>query len=622
MLRQRVCFYQRILCLFYAFFLFLLPLSANASSAGETIKTIAFSKDWLALVHYQPRWIGGYKSSIDSENFFIDAAGKTNPLAELKATIDLFENTSDTEKQCLFPARYMLLKQKGLVAKPFPICAEYQSFQKDLNADGITLLYTDAYMNNPASLFGHTLMRIDIPEGKTQLVSHGMNYGAYVDEKTAGALYAIYGIAGGYYGGFTVKPYYSVINMYNNMENRDIWEYRLHLTETEKELYVAHLWEVGHTQTRYYFFTKNCSYLLMEVLDAIRPDLQLAAQFRFQTIPLDTVKAVFQREGLVSDVAYRPSRQRRIAYRYGQMNARQQKALIELLKGDSFDLVDALNEEERIFVLDSAYEYVQYLWVKQDIELADYRKLSFQILKARRDIKTASAEVVVPKESALSSHDSKRLQTVIGTKNGKAFTELVFRPAYHSLTDSPSGLLENMEINFLDTAIRFYPRHDNLKLQSLSLVKISSFAPYNALFHPVSYQIDTYIEREYNPKTHTDKLMYTLKGGSGLTGTLAPELSVYGLVNSMFRYGGGNMAHHQGVAVGASVGVLYQSKAIRFQTQGDWFISDNDMLREKSIKPQIDFSITQSLSVGASYRYKERFNRSENEFRLFFNKFF
>ncbi|MFR8206372.1 MAG: DUF4105 domain-containing protein [Alphaproteobacteria bacterium] len=58
---------------------------------------------------------------------------------------------------------------------------------------------------------------------------------------------------------------------HNNIENRDIWEYNLDFTPEELDFFVAHLWEVGHAQSKYYFFTRNCSYMLMETLDAVRP---------------------------------------------------------------------------------------------------------------------------------------------------------------------------------------------------------------------------------------------------------------------------------------------------------------------------------------------------------------
>ena len=72
----------------------------------------------------------------------------------------------------------------------------------------------------------------------------------------------------------------------------------------------------------------------MEVFDAVRPELKLAQSFPVQTIPLDTIKAVVKREGLVSEVNYRPSRQRKIRHRMKQMNKPQFKAFLEATKLD------------------------------------------------------------------------------------------------------------------------------------------------------------------------------------------------------------------------------------------------------------------------------------------------
>lgn len=202
--------------------------------------------------HYRRQWTGGYRSTIDSPGFFVSSEGKTNPQAELNATIELFETGSDEKKICLFPARYAYLRRKGLVTRRFPECREYRQFLSDVAPAGITLLFTDAYMNNPSSLFGHTLIRIDTARKGTQLLAHGMNYGAFTGDER-GVLFAVYGLTGGYYGGFTLKPYYDIINTYNNIENRDIWELQLNLTPREQKMFVAHLWELGHAQSRYYF---------------------------------------------------------------------------------------------------------------------------------------------------------------------------------------------------------------------------------------------------------------------------------------------------------------------------------------------------------------------------------
>ena len=67
---------------------------------------------------------------------------------------------------------------------------------------------------------------------------------------------------------------------------------------------MAHVWELGHNMARYFFFSKNCSYILLEILDAIRPSLKLSEEFPFHAIPLDTIKAVVSRDNLIKNIHY------------------------------------------------------------------------------------------------------------------------------------------------------------------------------------------------------------------------------------------------------------------------------------------------------------------------------
>ena len=108
-------------------FLFILFLILSFPVGAVTVEEAANSPEWLALVHYRPALLWGVKSTIDSDNFFLGKKGKTDPLAEIKATIDLFNGTNN-EKKCFFPARHMLLSQMGLIHTPFPKCPEWESF--------------------------------------------------------------------------------------------------------------------------------------------------------------------------------------------------------------------------------------------------------------------------------------------------------------------------------------------------------------------------------------------------------------------------------------------------------------------------------------------------------------
>ena len=145
-------------------FAILFPLSA---AAAPDVSEFAQSPEWLKLLHYYKNF-GGYKGLIHTEDFYISPDGRYNPEAELKAEIAEF---ATGESKCRFPARFNLLKDNGFISGDLASCKEYQEFMKDVQPNGVTLLFTDAYMNNPASMFGHTLVRIDTARKGTQMLA-------------------------------------------------------------------------------------------------------------------------------------------------------------------------------------------------------------------------------------------------------------------------------------------------------------------------------------------------------------------------------------------------------------------------------------------------------------------
>ena len=77
-------------------------------------------------------------------------------------------------------------------------------------------------------MFGHTFLRID-QKGQTEqtrLLAYTINYAADVPSD-AGLWYPIKGIFGGFKGFFSTPPYYLKVQEYRDIENRDMWEYRL-----------------------------------------------------------------------------------------------------------------------------------------------------------------------------------------------------------------------------------------------------------------------------------------------------------------------------------------------------------------------------------------------------------
>ena len=615
---SRVCLYQNGQTLMKKIVLavgFCFGLCRTAFAAD----TLADLPEWLALGHYQKGWFG-YEGTIGSDNFYVSPEGKNNPLKELEATVTLFQS-DDVEKKCLFPARYMFLKKHGLVSTPFPSCAEFEQFKEDLQPAGMTLLFTDAYMNNSSSLFGHTLLRVDTARKGTQLLAHGINYGAWTQGYENSFLYAVYGLAGFYPGGYTVKPYYDIINTYNNIENRDIWEYNLNLTSEELDLFVAHIWEVGQTTTPYYFFTQNCSYMLMELFDAVRPELNLAAGFKGQTIPLDTIKAVNAREGLVKSVNYRPSRQRKIRYRIKQMNERQYDAFLDAI---TLDLTETQNlpEDEKADVLETAYQYVQYQYVAGDLALKDYRQKSFQLLRARNQAAAGQKfDELKEGQNPVLSHDSMMVSLGVGVQNGDVFEQLSFRPAYHLVTDRGYGFLSGAEIDFLDVSFRHYDKHDKYVLDKLNVLQLSSFSPINAVFQAMSYRIGLDVSRQINPKSEDEGYVLNGNVGGGGTVALSDHFWFYGLSSVEAAYGG-FLPNNQWLGAGLAAGMIVSFEKAALQAEVKKVFATDKIGSALKWHLTADYYFSRNQALETIFTYTQNYGKNQNEVLVRLKQYF
>ena len=116
--------------------------------------------------------------------------GKTDPQAELDATLKQFFSEelvgrSKQPAQCAFIARYYWLREKFAFddARLPPIrCERFDRWFVDFSAQTVTLIFPSAFLNNPASMFGHTFLRID-QKGQTEqtrILAYTINFAAYV----------------------------------------------------------------------------------------------------------------------------------------------------------------------------------------------------------------------------------------------------------------------------------------------------------------------------------------------------------------------------------------------------------------------------------------------------------
>lgn len=482
-------------------------------------ENLAEERTWHVLLHYTKTWTGGYRSRIDDPAFFLASEGQTDARAELEATLRSFfvDNPEDGDHgACRFPARFNWLSERLPIEPdklPLYSCSERDKALSDVDAKSAVLVFPVGHINSPASMFGHTLIRID-GSNRSHLISHAVNYAAETTD-TNGFLYAFKGLTGRYRGYYSLLPYYTKVKEYNDLEHRDMWEYRLKLSEEEVVRMVTHIWELYQIGSSYYFLDENCSYNLLFLIEAARPELLLTEKTGLLVLPTDTIRIALA-SGILEEPVYRPSQGTKIRAIMSRLDSRQQQLAYDLAAGKAMTELATVSDEGKAAVLDLAIEYTQLRYAKKQLEKSEFNQLYLALLRERSrvGIVSDSYNIVEPSRPE-TGHGTSRISLGAGIRHGKWFGELGLRPQFHELLDPDQGYLRGAQITFLDTKIRFSDDRRPVKLQSLQLLDILSITPRDRFFTPVSWKVRLGLDRE-TTRNGDETLLFRLNSGGGL----------------------------------------------------------------------------------------------------------
>ena len=485
---------------------------------------------WHLLLHYRKTIGGGFESEADEDGFFLAPSGRSDPKAELEATIAQFFSSelvgrSRQPARCAFVARYHWLKTVLAIDEtrlPAQSCERFESWLKELNPASITLIFPSAYMNNPSSMFGHLLLRVD-QKGQTErtrLLAYTVNYSADVTTDN-GLVFAVLGVAGGFRGYFSTHPYYIRAREYGDFENRDIWEYRLNLTQDQIERLLMHTWEMGNASFDYFFFKENCAYHILSLIDVADPDIRLTDRFWFYTFPSDGVRMIAEKPGLVKEVIFRPSRATQIRRGREALSDDEQMWLARIVSDPSLaqsELFAAMSSQRQALVLDVASDYLLYKIATEKDDTAVYQEKNKAVLIARSKLKVSAIPVAYmpftgPPEQG---HKVMRAGLGVGWRDGEVFNEVNFRLAFHDLLDPEYGYTPDAQIEALGVTLRRYARRDHTRIERFTLVNIISLSPINALFQSPSWKIGTGLETIEHNQCRFCRIG-NLNGGIGLS---------------------------------------------------------------------------------------------------------
>ncbi len=495
-----------------------LDVNAPVSVSPDQINELSQDPIWLKLLHYK---VGkDEQSEVLTKEFFLSPNGKQNSAAELLATLDAYsepwsaEDNNDTHARCRFPARYLWLSSHISLpdyAPQPPQCTRLSKWSLPDQVTSTSLFLVSGYLGNPASVFGHSLLKFntDSKDDQAGLFDLTVNYGALVPENESTLRYIIYGIGGGYQAGFSDRYFYTQDLVYSRTEFRDIWDYQLRLSNEQQQLLIFHLWEILGKKFTYYFFHKNCAARLAELLELILEEPLLDnAHFWYAPVEIfhhlegvDRSRQEAGKDRLIQGIRFIPSVERTLYHRFDQLEKEEKQAVQTVIeKGTGTTLqpsLEQVNIEQQPAVLDTLLAYFNYRLVEDAPNPAEkIQQGKKDLLLARLRLPPRTAPLEKPPELASPAKGNPPLLTGVGmgySQTRNDYLRLHLAPFTQESVGRNS--LGGDELTALDTVVGI--GEDGFFVDRFDLLRIRKLKTNHALIHeknPWSWQLWTGME--------------------------------------------------------------------------------------------------------------------------------
>lgn len=465
---------MRLRMLLFAVSFFLLPVVTPAAGGEEArfstgsrqitlppaaaLRQFSRSRPWLKLLHYKERIFGGYTSQVDSNSFFLARDGKTDPLAELQASIRYL--LLDPSGYSRFPARYLLLARHFNWTAAGKANAKLSRFLRANRSASISIAFSSYYMNSPASVFGHLFMKLD--NRSSSLLDTGVDFTA--DTTGAGFFTYFFGGMSGYFAGkYSLIPFHKKLREYNDFENRDVWLYCLRLTEQQRDLFIKHLWELKHIKYDYYFLTENCAYHILSAVEAVCPEYDLTDKTGLLVIPVQSLR-ILKEAGLVERIEHKLSLRNLFIRSYSALSNEDRKLFHRVITSNTLVNGNTLS----IPLLDGLIDFYSYRYPAfrldrkqpEQSRVFDFKRRLHSMragLKQNHAVPDIRSEGVYPPHTI---HDSVRFSLAAGYSD--RLHELYLKPelrfVFHDLADPLRGYPGNAAIDFLKLSAFLYQK--------------------------------------------------------------------------------------------------------------------------------------------------------------------
>ncbi len=462
---------------------FLSATNAHAEVPAPVLKVIESYQyqnhdEWSRILFYHPSVLGKPSSLIDAPDFFLAADGANNPKAELLAfTRHAFSDQPERRKvQCRFPRRtkYLLKALGGKLQIPPADCPEFRS----MKATGIYVVFSSYFLESPASYFGHIFLRVEkrgSDEKHNALLDPIISFGAKHGDVNV-LNYVAGGLLGWFPGVYEVAPMHMKIQQYNNYESRDLWEYRLNLTEEQLGDLELSLFEVMPAYSDYYYLSRNCSLLIAKLIEAVEPRVQFSAGSRVWTSPIEAMKQLVQTLGEPKPSSVRASSRRRFLAKSAGLTESEFGLVKSMIDTDSIVDISTLSLNRQAEVLETLVEFIEF-----DQNLAGPAKAEkYSLLRQRalfaraKNPSTTQINIEIPeRENPVLIIPEKSIRIGVLYAGKKSYGLIGVRPSLKALNSTSTGFMLGMGIHVFDVDV--YMDKEELGLHEFDLLLLENY---------------------------------------------------------------------------------------------------------------------------------------------------
>lgn len=610
-----------------AFFLALCVFSNVGTSSATTeidFKEASRQPRWLRLYQYEKSG-SGYVSAVTSERFFFSPRGRRDPETELASAIEAYSDptrkfgTQSESAACVFPARKLAL-EKILDRKfPSPSCPDLENWVSRIGADRASLVFVGAYPGNPASILGHSFLRLSNRARESSgregldLLSYSIGFMAQADPRDNRMIYMLKGLTGGYPGFYEIEPHYMKVGLYNNSESRDLWDLPLDLTTDEVDTLVRHYWELTfNASLDYYFIDENCSYRLLTLIEAVKPEVDLTSKLSMVVLPAETVRAAID-AGLAHETPrFRPSVKRRMEYKLSLLSDESIKDFKRARRS-----ADATRTLEDPTAVDALLDHWLYENYKVKTQLDDESKtLMEETYKRASQLRTPSLFQNVTNEKIRSDealsppffgHKPSWLELRGGSTSKAGFGGVTYRAGAHPFWSGDESYDEISGIEYLGFDVSF--AGEEKSRWNLLLAKATAYENFFAIGGALSWSFEGHLENGCQ-LCATEAATPLIDAGIGI-GSKTREATLYllahGRAASWLEDGAQGM-----LSPGLAAGFKLRRGSFTFslESQVHWWREQ----RELETKTRLALAASRDLSAfldGRSLALSPSYNRSE-----------